>query len=578
MPAERPLKVVLCWHMHQPEYRDLVSGEYQLPWTYLHAIKDYADMAAHLEAVPGMRAVVNFAPVLLEQLRDYDAQLQAYLRDGGPIRDPLLAALDEPALPVRPEERLALVKACLRANRRHMIEAYPRYRLLAEMADWMGERQGPVAYLSEEYLADLLVWYHLAWLGETVRREDPRVARLMAKGGHFTLHERRELLEVIAELIGGLLGRYRRLAEGGRVELAMSPYGHPMLPLLLDLEAAREAQPKIQLPLLRPYPGGEERARWHLEEGLRVFEACFGHRPAGCWPSEGGLSEATLRLLGEHGFRWTATGESVLAHSLDAAGQAREGRGWLFRPYRLEGSGAVPACFFRDDGLSDLIGFSYADWRADDAVADLVGHLENIARQVAGDPQAVVSIILDGENAWEHYPYNGYFFLRQLYERLAEHPGLEPTTFADCLDQGLAPRPLPRLVAGSWVYGTFSTWIGDPDKNRGWELLGRAKEAFDRARASGYLAGPALAAAERQLAACEGSDWCWWFGDYNPAETVSDFDRLYRMHLGNLYHLVGEEPPEELAHHVSHGADGGPGAGPEAAERGGTMRRGQAQG
>ena len=90
MAEAQRMEVVLCWHMHQPEYRDLRSGQYQFPWTYLHAVKDYVDMAAHLEAHPGARAVVNFAPVLLEQIADYAAQLEDCLGRGSAIRDPLL--------------------------------------------------------------------------------------------------------------------------------------------------------------------------------------------------------------------------------------------------------------------------------------------------------------------------------------------------------------------------------------------------------------------------------------------------------------------------------------------------------
>jgi len=79
--SDKKLKLVLCWHMHQPEYRDMQSGEFKLPWTYLHVIKDYVDMVAHLEAVPGAKAVVNFAPILLEQIEDYSNQVSGYLHD-----------------------------------------------------------------------------------------------------------------------------------------------------------------------------------------------------------------------------------------------------------------------------------------------------------------------------------------------------------------------------------------------------------------------------------------------------------------------------------------------------------------
>ena len=73
MDSPARLPVVLLWHMHQPQYRDALSGEYVLPWTYLHAIKDYTDMAAHLEENPAARAVVNFTPVLLDQLDEYSS-------------------------------------------------------------------------------------------------------------------------------------------------------------------------------------------------------------------------------------------------------------------------------------------------------------------------------------------------------------------------------------------------------------------------------------------------------------------------------------------------------------------------
>ncbi len=566
MSADQRLQVVLCWHMHQPQYRDLISGEYQLPWTYLHAIKDYVDMAAHLEANPEARAVVNFAPILLDQIEDYARQVRSFLNNSAAIRDPLLAALDRPVLPGSPEQRTALMKACLFANEQRLINRFPHYRRLADMAAWFSNHPQSMIYVGDQFLIDLLMWYHLAWLGETVRRTDERVKRLMDKGSAYNLHDRRLLLEVIGEILNGIIGRYRALAERGQVELSVTPYGHPILPLLLDIASAKEAMPDVPLPMLKAYPGGEERARWHIREAIETFERYFGFRPTGCWPAEGGVSTQALRLLEEAGFRWAASGESVLHNSLalmQKAGTAPHEQS-LHQPYRLP-HGRL-ACFFRDDGLSDLIGFTYSGWHADDAVANLVHHLENIAT-ASPQPGGVVSIILDGENAWEYYPENGYYFLNALYKRLADHPRLRLTTYSQCLTDGMPAGQLPQVVAGSWVYGTFSTWIGDRDKNRGWDMLGDAKLAFDAALARGGLARERLAAAERQLAVCEGSDWFWWFGDYNPAATVSDFERLYRLHLGNLYQMLGEEPPEYLSHAFTQGG-GSP-------ELGGVMRPGQ---
>lgn len=562
--SDKPrLKVVLCWHMHQPQYFDLESGQYQLPWTYLHAIKDYIDMAAIIEAVPGARAVVNFAPTLLEQLDDYALMVRDYLRQGTPLRDPLLAALVAPAQPSDPEQRLRLIKNCLRANEIRLIDRYPQFRLLADLARCMEATPRMTTYLDEQYLTDLLVWYHLAWMGETVRRNDSRVQQLMDRSSGYTQAERRLLLELIGELLDSVVPRYRRLAQDGRIELSVTPYAHPIVPLLLDIDSAREAMPEVRLPLLSKYPDGEARARWHVREGIRVFEQHFGMKPRGCWPSEGSISTDTVRLLADEGFAWAASGESVLRNSLSRSELPRSP--CIHRPYKVDA--ADLHCFFRDDGLSDLIGFTYANWHADDAVGNLIHHLENIAVACADEDNRVVSIIMDGENAWEYYPENGLHFLSALYRRLAQHPTLELTTFSDCIDAGLEPAALPQLVAGSWVYGTFSTWIGEVDKNHAWDLLGDAKRAFDAVVAAGRLSGERLREAELQLGVCEGSDWFWWFGDYNPADSVRDFERLFRIQLAKLYRLIGEEPPETITHVLFHGG-GTP-------QMGGVMRRGQ---
>jgi alpha-amylase/alpha-mannosidase (GH57 family) len=559
------LKVVLCWHMHQPEYRDLTTGESLLPWTYLHAIKDYADMAAHLEAAPRAAAVVNFSPVLLEQLAAYAQQLAAHLINRAPLRDALLASLAPDGIPEDLARREQLVRSCLKVNRERIIERFAPFRELATLATGFLQT-GAMRYAAREFLVDLTVWYHLGWLGESVRRSDARVAALVKKGRHYSDADRRTLLEVIGELVSGVVPRYRSLAANGRVELSVTPYGHPILPLMLDFSAARDAVPDCPLPAETAYPGSEARVRWHLQAALALFEKTFGVRPSGCWPSEGAVSDRALALIEEAGFRWTATGELVLRNSLTrhALWDGEQQVASLHRAYRIAGRGLN--VYFRHDGLSDLIGFSYSKWHGDDAAANLTRHLEHLADVFQGQPDRVVAIVLDGENAWEYFPFNGYFFLSALYEQLSTNTRLELTTFARC--RAAAPAAeLPSIVAGSWVYGTFSTWIGEPAKNRAWEMLCEAKRTYDRVLSSGQLTAPERHVAERQLAVCEGSDWCWWFGEGNPAEQVAAFDELYRRHLGNLYRILGQAPPAYLAEPFAHGG-GSP-------EMGGVMRRAQ---
>jgi alpha-amylase/alpha-mannosidase (GH57 family) len=544
----QPLQVVFCWHMHQPYYKGAGKSDYQLPWVYLHGIKDYADMAAHLENNPDAKAVVNFAPVLLEQLDDYVQQLEAWLDRGILIRDPLLAALAGPGLPVDTDSRHEIVQACLRANEHRLIHRFRHFDELAKLARHALEHPNMVPYLNDQFLVDLLVWYHLAWMGECSRINDLRIRTLQAKGHGFNSDDRRRLIELIWELLGALTSRYARLAKMGQVELSVTPYAHPIVPLLIDMQSAKEAFRGIHMPELEAYPGGEARSRWHIRKGVEVFEKYFGIRPQGCWPSEGALSEATAKMLEEEGFKWAATGQQVLSNSLMASSQGGHlPENWVHKPYRLlEGRLNL---FFRDDGLSDLIGFTYGDWHADDAVGDLINHLVNIAQACKDNPQAVVSIIMDGENAWEYYPNNGSYFLDAMYARIAEHPQLQLTTFSEARNQPQRlPPKLDKLVAGSWVYGTFTTWIGDKDKNRAWDLLGQAKRDYDQALKTRSYGAERLDALERQLAICEGSDWFWWFGDYNPGATVSDFERLFRHQLSYLYELLEIPKPEYLKH------------------------------
>ncbi len=584
------LKVVLCWHMHQPEYRDLRKNEYQLPWTYLHVIKDYIDMIEHLENVKGARAVVNFTPTLLEQIEDYKYQVSDFLQHNTALRDPMLAHLTCSQLPSSPPLRLQIIQDCLRANRERLIDRFPAYQKLANMSEWFVNNQDTIFYLDDQYLFDLITWHHLAWMGETVRRNDPRIKRLIHKESDYTLNDRYLLLEVIGDILNTIIERYRRLAQSGQIELSVTPYAHPIIPLLLDLNSAREAMPDVPLPEHPQYPGGHERVHWHIKKGLDIFKNHFGFKPVGCWPSEGAVSNETLEILSEYGFKWVATGGSVLNNSLSQANMIDDvynnigvHRGYTVKSgHNAQSSAAGESeqnsqqnsqqnktinCFFRDDGLSDLIGFTYSKWHADDAVNNLVGHLETILHNRKDQAGRVVSIILDGENAWEYYPKNGFYFLTALYQRLADHPGFDLTTFSECVNEHSVTTELPSLVAGSWVYGSFSTWIGDQAKNRGWDMLIEAKLCFDEVVAKGQLDHGQLARAEQQLAVCEGSDWFWWFGDYNPADSVSSFESLFRLNLSILYQYLGVLPPSYLTQVFTYGS-GAPAAG-------GTMRPGQ---
>ena len=545
----RHLDLVLFWHMHQPDYRDHVTGEFVLPWVYLHAIKDYCDMADHLERHPAIRAVVNFVPVLLDQIEDYAAQF-----DRGEFRDPLLRMLANPQLEkLDPADRRFLLDTCFRANHKTMLEPFPHYRRLHEIYGFVTrDGEAGLSYLSPQYFADLVTWYHLAWSGETERRREPLLTELMSRGENYGIEERRRLLAWIGRTVRNIIPRYRALAAAGRIELSCTPDTHPLGPLLLDFSVARESQPEAALPVAAAYPGGRTRLDAHVSKGRAAHARRFGKPPVGMWPAEGAVSDAFVRQVAAHECHWLASGEGVLRGSLAAA--RMDDHRAAYRPWRLAGCDR-PVLFFRDERLSDLIGFDYAKWHGRDAAAHLVGELNGILAGTPPGETPIVSIIMDGENAWEHYPYNGYFFFEDFYGLIEEQAVIATTTFAEILSRMTTPPPnvLPRIQAGSWVFGTLSTWIGDPDKNRAWDLLCAAKLAYDTVMASGRLDEARRGAAEAQLAVCESSDWFWWFGDYNSAEAVSSFDRLFRRNLANLYRLLDLPAPVQLATSISRG-------------------------
>ena len=538
-----PLDIAIMWHMHQPCYKDPVKGEYTLPWTCLHGVKDYYDMAAIVAETPGAKAVFNLAPSLLEQIEEYAS---------GRARDPFLLRGQMAPAEMGEEDRLFLLENFFSANRQRMIEPYKRYLELLMMAgDGQAGLAERVRHFRDQDLLDLQVWFFLAWTGEVGRRRYPVLQGLIEKGRNFTAADKALLFETHRAILQGIIPLYRELQDAGKAELAVSPYFHPILPLLCDLGSARAAMPRIALPAM-PFRHPED-ARSQVRQGIRLFREKFGASPAGMWPSEGAVSDEALAVIAECGLGWTATDEEVLSRSLGGLGPGREA---LYQPHLfLTGAGRDITLFFRDHALSDLIGFTYSQWHAERAVSDFVSRLQEIRRRSPGC--RVVPVILDGENAWEYYPDNGYHFLTRLYGAIAVTPGLQLATFSEVLDRTPAIRRLHHIHPGSWINANYGIWVGHPEENAAWELLARAREAA-------VAANPQVAAMLGQgdvsstagddtarlicksLHAAEGSDWFWWYGDDHFSAHSDRFDRLFRNHLMNVYRLLRLDIPRAL--------------------------------
>lgn len=537
-----PLDVVIVWHMHQPYYKDPLKNEYALPWTYLHGIKDYFDMPAIIEDTPGAKAVFNLVPSLIEQLLEYAS--------GGAV-DPFLekGKADPSALSL--DDRIFLLENFFSANRQNMIEPSRRYLELLYMAGEgkPGSARERVKHFSDQDLLDLQVWFFLAWTGEAARRRYPAFADLVAKGENFSAADKELLFATQLEVLQAIIPLYRRLHEEGRIELSVTPYFHPILPLLCDIRSARTAMPHALLPAASfCHP---EDARAQIRRGINYFREIFGFTPTGMWPSEGSVSNETLALIAGNGIRWIATDEEILEKSMD--GGLGHGKERLYRPWRYSCSQGEVGAFFRDHLLSDLIGFTYSQWEAERAVADLCGRLNAIKSRLGGAGR-VVPIILDGENAWEYYPDNAYAFLQGMYRGIAGSAALRLTTCSEVLKETHFDGRLHTIFPGSWINGSYGIWIGHPEENLAWDLIAQARQAAVSANplvAAALLSGEPSAdvtaeAVCRSLYAAEGSDWFWWYGDDHFSPHSDRFDRLFRQHLMNIYRLLGQDPPRQL--------------------------------
>lgn len=533
--AAPPLRVIFLWHFHQPWYPTFDGVPPALPWVRLHALKDYFDLPALLSEEPRVKHTANLVPALLDQID--------LLARGGSD-----AFLDVARAPATEWDG-----AALRFARENFFSVHPRILERFPRLHDLRSRVEAEETLAASDLTDLVVLFHLAWSGPALQK-DPLLVHLRKRGHGYTESEKNALLDHQASFLGQVIPAWKLAFESGLVEAATSPYHHPILPLLLDSSAGRDARPDLAVPV--PRFSHPDDARSQLALGLTTFEKHFGFRPHGMWPPEGALSEGTLALLGETEIAWTASDETVLLQSL-SAGRRDFGEGDLartvFRPWRLAGIPS-PDIFFRDRILSDRIGFSYATWNPADAAADFVARLLSI-RAAAPEAELVVPVILDGENAWESYPDNGAPFLRALGAALAARRDLEVVTPSEAL-QRLAnpPGSLERVVAGSWVDGNLATWIGAPAKNKAWSLLHSAREALGGDIAAAPLVSPAdvlagdttPAVAKAALFAAEASDWFWWFGDDHSSAHDAVFDALFRRHLADAYRALSRPVPLAL--------------------------------
>ncbi len=516
--------LALLWHMHQPFYEDLATGEHILPWVRLHAIKDYWGMVAVVREFPRVRVTFNLVPSLVMQIQSVAADR---------ARDPHLAIGLKEADALDASERRFLVANAFHAPADRMIRPFPRYFELH------ARRHAPESFAVED-LRDLQVLHKLAWMDPHWLATDGRLRALVEKMRAYTETDKRQLREVELELLRAVIPAYRAAAEAGQIELSTSPVYHPILPLLCDLETHRRSHPHSTLP--RHLFAHPEDAATQVSRALSFHRQVFGTAAVGVWPSEGAVSDEVLGILAAHGIAWTATDEEILARSLHRPVDAEA----LYRPYAVKAGSGTVRCLFRDHALSDLIGFSYQSWEAEAAADDFVHRVRHAGRRfraAATDGAApVVTVILDGENAWEHYAGGGRPFLRALYGRLERARDIRTVTMGDAAAH--QPRPLDGVFPGSWINGDFYIWAGHADDHRAWAQLAAGRRVVEKMAPT--VEPAAWARALEEILIAEGSDWFWWYGDDHSSDHDLAFDDLYRRHLRSAYQALGLTPPDDL--------------------------------
>ncbi|MEN8040125.1 MAG: glycoside hydrolase family 57 protein, partial [Actinomycetota bacterium] len=505
--------VNLIWHQHQPLYPKDANGVVTRPWVRVHATKDYYDMAAMVGDYPDLRLTINLTPVLLLQLED--------IVNGA--KDSYWVHTEIPADALNPTEAAFIQDRFFDVNP-GIIDRFPRFRELRDIRDAGGT-------YSVEEMRDLQLLFNLAWTDPDFLAEDP-LRSIVEKGRDFTEEDKKIVLDTHLEIVASVVDIHRELWDAGSIEVATTPLAHPILPLIGNTDQALVGDPTALMPKDRFSEMGD--AVEHVVRGLDEAERIIGRRPVGMWPGEGSVSQLVTPIWAGQGVEWIATGEHVLGETLDMGSFTRDANGTvaeadvLYALYAAQHSRQPQLpIFFRDVELADRIGFEYSGSTGGAAADDFMGRLANIKEQMDSlgvEGPRVVTIVVDGENAWEHYPNDGKEFLDALYTRLTTTDWVKTVTPSQLLAAFPdAFQPLPDVFPASWFQPNFATWIGEAEEAMAWDYLYRARRDLKEAEQGGTDVTEAF---ELMLFA-EGSDWFWWYGSDQESGDDGYFDAAY---------------------------------------------------
>jgi len=502
------LNLNFIWHMHQPDYRD-ANGIMQMPWVFLHAIKDYYDMPWMLARHSTLKATFNITSPIIKQLKMYYNNPQE--------SDRFLALwLSNPTF-LEEEDRRWLVKICKSTQYETMVKPFPKYAQLYNQE-----------HFNNIDLVDLEILFMLSWCGVYLRTNNLVVKYLIKKQSNYSHEDKHTLLNELSSFVSGIFDYYAKLYHEGIISISTTPLNHPILPLLIDMNNAKIANQNTNIP--KDYVSLKDDAILQVQYAKELFKDTFGFEADGFWPAEGGVDEKSVKLLQSFGIKWIATDEEILFKSLKS-----DNKSAIYSSYNYNGMYIA----FRDHYLSDLIGFTYRHQDAKSASEHFIGELEKIEHT---NENSNVFVILDGENAWEFFPNNGFDFFDALYNNLKDCLWCEMKRMDSV--KTLPSKELKYLAPGSWINGSFDTWVGNSEKTRAWELIFLTKRDYEHHKNS--LDEKVKSKIVDNFLEAECSDWFWWYGDDHFTEFGVEFDELFRNHLINIYDLIKITPPSDL--------------------------------
>jgi alpha-amylase/alpha-mannosidase (GH57 family) len=553
-PAPKPITLNLIWNLHQPFHpTDPQTGLVSRPWTRVHATKDYTGIAALLKQYPNVKATFNLTPLLVRQLDD--------LANGA--RDTHWELAARPANQLGEADKRFILTRFFDAPPQ-AFNLYPRYKeLLDKRGDGESEEKIAAALqtFTEQDFRDLQVWFNLAWFDHSLLVESP-LKELVAKGRDYTEEDKPIVFGRALEVIRSVIPLYRGLQDNAQIELTAAPYANPILPLLIDSNLQRGVDLKTKLP--QPSFTFPADANEQVSRGVQAYAQRFGRPPRGLLPAGGAVAENMLQPMARSGAQWMATGEDVLAKSLNLNSFERDANGLvqnadaLYRPYAIDTSeGRKMFVVFGDRQLSELVRNGYARNDAEAAAQGFIDRVLSIKAQLRDDnddndatESRLITIILDTAGVWDNYADDGAAFTDALIRKLSEAADrgeIQTMTPSEYLAKFPEQRALDRLAPGALDGTGFGAWIGHPQQNAAWDYLRRARRFLEDYLKGNQIAEPsAIAQAYEAMLLAESSDWLRAYGSDTTSQDgdAGYFDDAFRSLLSRVYASLGAPKPD----------------------------------